>query len=164
MKLTILSFLFFFSLVTALAIFAQDHGTLETAPITYPTISRAVNTGSTSEADSSAFTWQSDCGGLVAEIYDNGWRVASCIELANRLSGLRDIRNVGVIAKPNVADMLTYSQYGSHFQVESVDFEQAKRHCRSILADGYAHPDIISQCRRTVAGVVPYGLKLRGQQ
>lgn len=124
-------------------------------------IAQKVTTSTTSEYEGSAFSWQYSCGGLTAEKWDDRWHKADCMEIATSLSNLRDYRNVGVQSTPNVADMLTYEQYAYHFEIERKDFTKAQDNCRKLLTEGHAHPEILAQCKRTVAGVVPYGLKLR---
>lgn len=109
------------------------------------------------------FMGNPDCGGLSAQVWDSGrWRGATCAELAMKLSELRDVKDVGISMAPDVPQMLTYAQYERYFLIDPRDFETAQENCRSLLKNGWTHPDILEQCRKTVAGVVPYGLKLRG--
>ena len=124
------------------------------------------NTGTTSEASESAWMWQGDCGGLSAATFttDKGWHTASCEEIMQQLSDLRDWRQVSLVHRPNIAEMLAYAQYEQNFRISTADFKKAQDTCRKLLSDGYAHPGILLQCRSTVRGVVPYGLKLEGKR
>lgn len=103
------------------------------------------------------------CGGLTAETWSDakGWHPADCLEIATKVAELRDVRNVQVASGPDIPVMLAYSQYEKEFRIARADFEKAQGECRRLLKDGYVHPDILAQCKSTVAGVVPYGLKLK---
>lgn len=103
------------------------------------------------------------CGGLHAQLWTekDGWHEASCSEIAEKIGNLRDSRNVGILMGHSTADLLAYSQYEYMFRIDRADFKQAQENCRRLLSEGFAHPDILAQCKQTVAGVVPYGLKLR---
>jgi hypothetical protein len=103
------------------------------------------------------------CGRIYLQVWDekDRWHGATCSEIAKRLSEMRDVREVMYSEEPSPIDMLTYSQYQDYFEISPKDFEQAKVNCSKILSEGYAHPDILRQCRQTVKGVVPYGLHLK---
>jgi hypothetical protein len=106
------------------------------------------------------------CGGLLAEMWSDaeGWHEATCMEIAEKLAELRDVRSVMVSDGPDIPTMLAYQQYADQFQIERKDFEEAQDQCRKILQEGYAHPDILKQCRLTVKGIVPYGLRIKGKR
>jgi len=103
------------------------------------------------------------CGGLHAQVWsdEKGWHEATCFELADKLSERRDVRAVSVTTGPDIVGMLTYSQYEKEFRIKREDFEKAQTECRRLLKENYAHPDILAQCRKTIMGVVPYGLQLK---
>lgn len=109
--------------------------------------------------------WRGDatCGGLRAEIWSDakGWHEADCMEIARKLSKLRDVRQVMVTTGPDIPGMLAFVQYENEFRIKLADFAAAQKECQRILEEGYAHPDIISHCKTVVSGTIPYGLKLK---
>jgi hypothetical protein len=122
-----------------------------------------VSSFKTDEVNYSAWRGNATCGGLSAEVWSDskGWHKADCMEMAEKLGSLRDVRSVSVQWGPDVPSMLAYVQYEDNFRIRRADFLEAKEQCRKVLKDGYAHPDVISHCKTVVAGVVPYGLKLK---
>lgn len=110
-------------------------------------------------------TWAHDytCGGLRASMWNDqkGWHEADCLEIATRLSELRDVREVAVSTGPDVPSMLAYVQYGDEFKISQADFTAAQAQCRKIIKEGYAHPDVLKHCKTVAAGTIPYGLRLK---
>lgn len=106
---------------------------------------------------------EGSCGGLNVTLWSDGkgWHPATCMEVADKLSELRDVRNVTLSSGPDIPGMLAYSQYEPYFRIATQDFKEAQKQCRDLLTHNYATPAISSQCRETIKGVVPYGLKLK---
>jgi len=101
------------------------------------------------------------CEPITASVYKLGrWQPATCSDIMEVLNKQRDIRGVTMAMAPSVSDFLTYSQYEYAFRIKREDFQAAQAKCRELLENESAHPDILAQCRLTVKGVVPYGLKL----
>ena len=120
------------------------------------------------DAELSAWTareYEHPCGPISAVMYSEpkGWHEASCMEIADKLGALRDVSRVTISMPQSVGEMLAYSQYEQNFRITHREFTEAQAICKDLLKEGFAVSDILKQCRETVAGKVPYGLKLAGQ-
>ena len=85
------------------------------------------------------------------------------MEIADKLGALRDVSRVTISMPQSVAEMLAYNQYEPNCRITRREFAEAQAICKSLLKEGSAVPEILRQCRETVSGKVPYGLKLAGR-
>lgn len=123
---------------------------------------RKVTAKNVQEPVYSAWLGDATCGGLHVSMWSDGkgWHEADCMEVAQKLGELRDVRSVSVQYGPDIPGMLAYPQYEHDFRIKREDFVKAQAQCRTVLNEGYAVEDVLAHCRKVVAGTVPFGLRL----
>lgn len=135
------------SLIVAASLFAQSK----------------LTTQKTGELLGSAWLGNPTCGGLKATMWSDGkgWHEAGCMEMATKLSELRDVHSVTVSYGKSIGGLLAFPQDEHNFRISRKDFEVAQEVCKPIVEGGYAHPDVLAHCKAVVNGIVPFGLKLK---